>query len=126
MADTTPSQGPLRLAEALERMRPEFCGNQATLLEAAALIREQHAALAAPQPNAAADGWISVLNRLPEPDEPVLVHNGRWTGVGAWVSGDYIEPLERWQDEHREFIEMCGPSVTHWQPTTKGPKCVGQ
>ncbi|GEM_PF-2052210 len=53
MADTTPSQDPLRLAEALERMRPEFCGNQATLLEAAALIREQHAALAAPQPNAA-------------------------------------------------------------------------
>ncbi|GAA6121501.1 hypothetical protein [Acidovorax sp. FG27] len=53
MADTTPSQDPLRLAETLERMRPEFCGNQATLLEAAAMLREQHAALAAPQPNAA-------------------------------------------------------------------------
>ncbi|MEI2416155.1 DUF551 domain-containing protein [Orrella sp. JC864] len=65
--------------------------------------------------------WIDVRDRLPEPDEPVLVHNGRWTGVGAWMSGEYLEPIERWQGEHREFIEMSGPSVTHWQPLPAPP-----
>lgn len=65
--------------------------------------------------------WIDVRDRLPEPDEPVLVHNGRWTGVGAWMSGEYLEPIERWQDEHREFIKMIGPAVTHWRPLPAPP-----
>lgn len=64
--------------------------------------------------------WVSVSTRLPEPDTPVLVHNGRWTGVGAWRSGD-LEPTERWQDEHGEFIEHLGPAVTHWMPLPAGP-----
>lgn len=72
-------------------------------------------ALSAP-PAAQAVGWISVDERLPEPDVPVLAHNGKWTGVAAWMSGEYLEPLERWQDEHREFIEMMGPAITHWMP----------
>ena len=68
-----------------------------------------------------AGGWISVNKRLPEPDEPVLAHNGKWTGVAAWMSGKYLEPLERWQDEHREFIEMMGPAITHWMPLPPPP-----
>ena len=69
----------------------------------------------------ARSGWISIGERMPEPDEPVLVHNGRWTGVGAWMSGEYLEDIERWQDEHREFIEMNGPAVTHWMPLPEAP-----
>jgi hypothetical protein len=65
--------------------------------------------------------WISVDERLPEPDGPVLAHNGKWTGVAAWMSGEYLEPLERWQDEHREFIEMMGPAITHWMPLPLPP-----
>lgn len=72
-------------------------------------------------PAAQAGGWISVDERLPEPDGPVLAHNGKWTGVAAWMSGEYLEPLERWQDEHREFIEMMGPAITHWMPLPHPP-----
>ena len=80
---------------------------------------------AAPQPAVAA-GWVSVDDRLPEPDEPVLAHNGKWTGVAAWMSGEYLEPLERWQDEHREFIEMMGPAITHWMPLPPAPSTEGE
>ena len=66
-------------------------------------------------------GWISVDERLPEPDGPVLAYNGEWTGVAAWMSGEYLEPLERWQDEHREFIEMMGPAITHWMKLPEAP-----
>lgn len=72
-------------------------------------------------PEGMVGGWISVDERLPESDVPVLAHNGKWTGVAAWMSGDYLEPLERWQDEHREFIEMMGPAVTHWMPLPPPP-----
>ena len=74
-----------------------------------------------PSPPEGMAGWISVDERLPEPDGPVLAHNGKWTGVAAWMSGDYLEPLERWQDEHREFIEMMGPAITHWMPLPAPP-----
>lgn len=70
---------------------------------------------------ASAASWISVDERLPEPDGPVLAYNGKWTGVAAWMSGEYLEPLERWQDEHREFIEMMGPAITHWMPLPAAP-----
>ena len=76
--------------------------------------------IAAP-PTAQAEGWVSVEERLPEPDGPVLAHNGKWTGVAAWMSGEYLEPLERWQDEHREFIEMMGPAITHWMKLPESP-----
>lgn len=66
-------------------------------------------------------GWVSVDERLPEPDEPVLCFNGRWIGVGAWMSGECLEDIERWQDEHREFIEMSGPAVSHWMPLPPSP-----
>ena len=70
---------------------------------------------------ASAASWISVDERLPEPNTPVLAYNGKWTGVAAWMSGEYLEPLERWQDEHREFIEMMGPAITHWMPLPPAP-----
>lgn len=74
-----------------------------------------------PSPPEGMAGWISVDERLPEPDVPVLAHNGKWTGVAAWMSGEYLEPLERWQDEHREFIEMMGPAITRWMPLPLPP-----
>ena len=72
-------------------------------------------------PEGMVGGWISVDQRLPESDVPVLAHNGKWTGVAAWMSGDYLEPLERWQDEHREFVEMMGPAITHWMTLPPPP-----
>ena len=74
-----------------------------------------------PSPPDGMAGWISVDERLPEPDGPVLAYNGKWTGVAAWMSGEYLEPLERWQDEHREFIEMMGPAITHWMKLPESP-----
>lgn len=93
------------------------------LAKATAEIAELRAQLsAAPLMGAAVDaGWVSVDERLPEPDWPVLAHNGKWTGVAVWMSGDYLEPLERWQDEHREFIDMMGPAITHWMPLPPAP-----
>jgi hypothetical protein len=76
-------------------------------------------------PEGMVGGWVSVEERLPESDAPVLAHNGKWTGVAAWMSGDYLEPLERWQDEHREFIEMMGPAITHWMPLPPAPSTEG-
>ncbi|CAG9195708.1 hypothetical protein PSP6_160091 [Paraburkholderia tropica] len=58
--------------------------------------------------------WISVNDRLPPFDAYVLLHNGRWTGIGCLASGDHFEASERWQDEQGEFIEHLGPAVTHW------------
>jgi hypothetical protein len=75
---------------------------------------------------ALSEGWVSVADRLPEPDEPVLAHNGKWTGVGAWCSGEHLEEIEHWQDEHREFIELNGPAVTHWMPLPAAPTLVGK
>ena len=103
----------------------------ARLLVAAALVTQAKAdealrfaegLTATPGPaDGESNGWISVDERLPEPDRPVLAYNGKWTGVAAWMSGEYLEPLERWQDEHREFIEMMGPAITHWRPLPPDP-----
>jgi len=134
MADTTPSQGPLRLAEALERMRPEFCGNQATLLEAAALIREQHAALAAPQPNAAADGWMPIETAPKDGTEIDLFsrHGHREAGA-AWglpphecgEMGRYCD--SEWHDYEPGWVtDFWGEpqpdsEFTHWRPLPAPP-----
>jgi hypothetical protein len=68
--------------------------------------------------------WICVRERLPTNGVPVLVNNGKWTGVGAYYAdSDYLHlgELEHWQDEHREFIECLGPRVTHWMPLPPPP-----
>ena len=116
MADTTPSQDPLRLAEALERIRPEFCGNQATLMEAAALIREQHAALDASQPNAAlADGWMDIATA---PEKELLLVG--WVDPDDTLERHCFDMLEAgcWQahEADREHFLMVAP------PGSRGPK----
>ena len=74
-----------------------------------------------PSPSDGMAGWISVDERLPEPDVHVLAHNGEWTSVAAWTSGEYLARRERWQDAHSEFIEMMGPAITHWMPRPPDP-----
>ena len=107
-----------RIAELESQLAQRF--DAADMATAAAQGFRDGVASTAP-PAAQAGGWISVDERLPEPDGPVLAHNGKWTGVAAWMSGEYLEPLERWQDEHREFIEMMGPAITHWMPLPAAP-----
>lgn len=66
--------------------------------------------------------WIHVEDGMPPPDTPVLAFNGQWIGVAAHMSDPYLEDVERWQDEQREFIELFGPKVTHWAPLPAPPK----
>lgn len=68
---------------------------------------------------ATAEKWTPVSERLPEREKWVLVHNGKWTGVGAYMYED--DDSECWQDERREFIEHLGPKVTHWQSLPSAP-----
>lgn len=121
MADTTPSQDPLRLAEALERMRPEFCGNQATLLEAAALIREQHAALAAPQPNAAlADGWRDIASAPKDGTTLLLWEQYSYAPVLGYYSkqiGKWFADMEHYDTDGNACVidKLSQELITHWQ-----------
>lgn len=127
---TTQHPEALRLAEELDDGYP-LTGDA---ISAAAELRTQHARITELEAQleaigaggvsplmAGIDHWVSVDERLPAPDEPVLACNGKWIGVAAWMSGEYLEPLERWQDEHREFIEMMGPAITHWMPLPAPP-----
>lgn len=79
--------------------------------------------LFAAPPAESAEVWIAVSERLPEANRWVLVHNGKWTGVGVYRPAPTYanEPEEYWQDEHCEFIELLGPKVTHWQPLPTPP-----
>ena len=67
--------------------------------------------------------WVSVKERLPEPDVYVLIYNGKWIGVGRHrpLDDGYMEESERWQSETSEFIEHLGPKVTHWMPLPEPP-----
>jgi hypothetical protein len=68
--------------------------------------------------------WIPVEDRLPIPDEWVIVYNGKWRGIGRHrplEDNGYMQESERWQDEHAEYIEHLGPRVTHWQPLQRPP-----
>lgn len=68
--------------------------------------------------------WVSVSERLPKPDEWVLVNNGKWTGVGKFTSNTdgRFDASEVWQSETGEFIEHIGPQVTDWMPLPATPK----
>ncbi|WP_175796357.1 DUF551 domain-containing protein [Burkholderia anthina] len=63
--------------------------------------------------------WVSVSDRLPARGTWVLAHNGKWIGSAAHFPDNEVR--ERWQDEHREFIELLGPAVTHWMPMPAAP-----
>lgn len=72
-------------------------------------------------------GWIPVSDRMPTLDAWVLVHNGKWTGIGRHVADprEVFDADERWQDEHAGFIEQLGPKVTHWMPLPTVPSAIG-
>lgn len=70
-------------------------------------------------PSARVSTWIPISERLPEREKWVLVHNGKWTGVGAYMYEE--DDSECWQDERTEFIEHLGPKVTHWMPLPEAP-----
>ncbi|MDR5756976.1 DUF551 domain-containing protein [Caballeronia sp. LZ035] len=94
------------------------CRNATYWWEEAVAVRlwNRRAALAPAQPS----GWISVMHRLPTSNTWVLAHNGKWTGVAKYeVLAEWID--ERWRDEHSEFVEKLGPTVTHWMPLPAAP-----
>ena len=81
------------------------------------------------------DGWISVKDRLPEPDKEVLLIAHGWTSrttyIGSlhhtaskksWMTG--IESKESdWQIWGWSYLKE--PHVTHWMPLPKPPKSEG-
>ena len=67
-------------------------------------------------------GWIPVSERMPETNKFVLVSNGVWVGQGLYDDSEHLESDEHWQDEHREFINVLHPPVTHWMSLPAGPK----
>jgi hypothetical protein len=80
---------------------------------------------AARSANEAHDGWReATMGSMPFADQMVLVHNGKWTGLGKYVYDptDFLDDSERWQSEAGEFIEHLGPKVTHWMPLPAAPK----
>jgi hypothetical protein len=68
-------------------------------------------------------GWISVAERLPEDEKPVLVYygfmhkEGRGTGLRYTGTLSYFrfDPQPHWQHESTGLI------VTHWMPLPKPP-----
>jgi hypothetical protein len=80
--------------------------------------------LASPQ------GWISVEERLPEPDSEVLV----WIAHPTWAQKPYAA-VEQWIDHHEDPTGMGGPTlctgrgwsdnefeaISHWQPLPSAP-----
>jgi hypothetical protein len=60
--------------------------------------------------------WISVKDRLPEKDIPVLCYDGTYIDVG-----------EYWYDENDKPVFFNPPSppkdyITHWMPLPKPPE----
>lgn len=72
-------------------------------------------------------GWIECSEELPEPNKFVQVSNGVWVGQGLYNNADHLEPDERWQDEHHEFINLLhSEPVTHWMPLPELPRKVSK
>jgi hypothetical protein len=66
-----------------------------------------------------ANGWISVADRLPDNDQPVLVWNSGGYCLKPWAWWqicDYRDGKWREQDERDEY-----PGVTHWMPLPPEP-----
>ena len=66
-----------------------------------------------------ANGWISVADRLPDSDRPVLVWNSGGDCPKPWAWWqicDYKDGEWREQDERDEY-----PGVTHWMPLPPEP-----
>jgi hypothetical protein len=64
--------------------------------------------------------WISVSERLPDNDQPVLVWNSGGYCAKPWAWWqicDYSDGKWREQDERDEY-----PGVTHWMPLPHEPE----
>jgi hypothetical protein len=84
------------------------------------------ALLAAPPAAQAGDAWISVEDRLPEPDSGEVL---------VWLTGGRCA-FDEWHMHHEDPIGMGGPTmemgcmwrdydfeeVTHWQPLPAAPR----
>lgn len=68
------------------------------------------------------DGWVACSERMPTPNQYVLVCNGVWVGMGMHNTSEHLEDDERWQDERHEFIDLLYHPVTHWQPLPAAPQ----
>lgn len=68
------------------------------------------------------DGWVACSERMPTPNQYVLVCNGVWVGMGMHNNSEQFEDDERWQDEHHEFIDLLHHPVTHWMPLPAAPQ----
>ncbi|WP_316992772.1 DUF551 domain-containing protein [Enterobacter asburiae] len=68
------------------------------------------------------DGWVACSERMPSPNQYVLVCNGVWVGMGMHNDSEHLEDDERWQDEHHEFIDLLHHPVTHWMPLPAAPQ----
>jgi hypothetical protein len=68
------------------------------------------------------DGWIQCSEQMPEPNNFLLVSSGIWVGVRMYSNDEDLDDNERWQDEHREFIDLQHFPVTHEMPLPKAPQ----
>ena len=68
------------------------------------------------------DRWISIKDRLPEPEKDVLVWY-RYTWGAGFVS--YRFGISRWYSNIKRWYEGCLPKdleVLYWQPLPEPPK----
>ncbi|HBV7425864.1 TPA: DUF551 domain-containing protein [Citrobacter freundii] len=68
------------------------------------------------------DSWVACSERMPSPNQYVLVCNGVWVGMGMHNNSEHLGDDERWQDEHGEFIDLLHHPVTHWQLLPTAPQ----
>jgi len=71
---------------------------------------------------AAQKAWVACSERMPTPNQYVLVCNGVWVGMGMHNNSEHLEDDERWQDERHEFIDLLHHPVTHWMPLPAAPQ----
>lgn len=74
--------------------------------------------------------WISVKDRLPDPDEKVIVYNAE--NEGTFFARRIESDFECWDAVTREFVNwrwipygytcITLESVTHWMPLPKPPE----
>ena len=118
----------------------EYIDKEAVLLEINRQIRRQFLCIAnvetiikdAPAADVASVGWISVKDRLPEPEQEVLVIAHGWSGrllyIGSyqrmeaqtsWLTG-VTSKASDWSLWGWSYLRE--PEVTHWMPLPDPPK----
>ena len=74
--------------------------------------------------------WINVKNKLPEPDQEVIVFDND-PGRGIGVTHAWYDPSRNGNDHHLsdwvyEYNRCCGDNwldnVTHWMPFPSNPE----